>query len=299
MMTHRSRHGFSLVELLVVIAVVGILVALLLPALQAARESARRCSCRSNLRQAGLATLLYHDAQRHLPPPKAGAVAATTDHGGTLVLLLPYLEDSALYASYDPGLPITSPSNRGITGSVIPAYVCPSMTPPHASPAGGVRAFGYGSYLISTRERYQPVTNTGAFDNVQAGKRYRLGLKDIVDGTSSTLLIGEINYPFGDAEPLPSIDSPPAPGQGGGFAWAQGYWILAWGHMAGEAPRLFANNTTMAPPISRRTFRSDHPRGVNFVMLDGSVRFLDDQSDPEVRSALVTRAGQEIVPTGD
>jgi prepilin-type processing-associated H-X9-DG protein len=46
-------------------------------------------------------------------------------------------------------------------------------------------------------------------------------------------------------------------------------------------------------PISERTFRSDHPGGVQFVMLDGSVHFLPTNSDPDVRRALVTRAGGE------
>lgn len=59
----KRRIGFTLVELLVVIAIIGILIALLLPAVQAAREAARRTSCKSNLRQIGLALTQYLDRQ--------------------------------------------------------------------------------------------------------------------------------------------------------------------------------------------------------------------------------------------
>jgi prepilin-type N-terminal cleavage/methylation domain-containing protein/prepilin-type processing-associated H-X9-DG protein len=291
----RKHQGFTLVELLVVIAIIGILIALLLPAVQAAREAARRCMCRSNLRQVALATMMFHDAQKHLPPPKAGDVTATDDHGSALVLLLPFLEEGSLYATYDIEKSIRDPQNRLVTTGVIPTYLCPSMVPPTSGPSGGGEAFGYGSYLISTRDQFQPVINNGAFDNIIAGKPYRLGLSDITDGTSTTFLAGEINYPFGDAEPLPSVDRPSTQGDRLAFAWAQGYWILAWGHMASEAPLVFNNSKKAAHPLSGRTYRSDHVGGVNFAMLDGSVQFLSDDTDPELRRALVTRAGEEVV----
>ena len=62
------RPAFTLVELLVVMAIIGLLVALLLPAVQSAREAARRTQCRSQLKQVGLALHNYHDAHGALPP---------------------------------------------------------------------------------------------------------------------------------------------------------------------------------------------------------------------------------------
>ncbi len=288
-----SRVGFSLVELLVVIAIIGVLIALLLPAVQAAREAARRTNCRSNLRQLGLATLNYHDSQGHLPPPKIGT-ADTSPLGSTLVLLLPYLEEGARFAQYNHSKPIYDPQNTPITSSTVTPYLCPSMRLPTGSPSNGAQPLGPGSYLISTRTKYLPFTNDGAFGEMPKDGNYQLALRHISDGTSHTILAGEINYAFPAEESPASATGVSTPGKRSSFAWAEGYWLQAWGHMAGKLPVLFNNSKQYVPPISSRTYRSDHPGGVHFVLLDGSVHLLSDDSSPKIREALVTRAGGEI-----
>lgn len=289
-----TRRAFTLVELLVVIAIIGVLIALLLPAVQTAREAARRAKCLNNLKQIGLATLNYHDTQGHLPPPCASN-NAFNDRGSTLVLLLPYLEEGALYESYDFTKLVNDPVNQPVTTTTPAPYACPSMRVPTLGAKGGGTPYGFGSYLISTRSTLFPyVDPDGAFAPVNENKSYRLSFKQIVDGASRTLLVGEINYAFEQDEMLASVDQPLTPSGGaGGFAWARGYWALGWGHMASTKPHLFNNNDKMSQPFSTRTFRSDHPGGVHFARLDGSASIITDESDPEVRRALVTRAGGE------
>ena len=121
------RRGFTLVELLVVIAIIGILVALLLPAVQAARESARRAQCTNNIKNVALATLVYHDAQKHFPvdedlydgapdiidlkngrwlsePPDPLREAGKLSGAGWIVEVLPQLEEQAIFDRFKPFL---------------------------------------------------------------------------------------------------------------------------------------------------------------------------------------------------
>jgi prepilin-type N-terminal cleavage/methylation domain-containing protein/prepilin-type processing-associated H-X9-DG protein len=292
-----SRLAFTLVELLIVIAIIGILVALLLPAIQAARECARRVGCQNHLKQIGLAVQNYTSAQKHLPPPKIGAEQFNL-LGGVFISLLPYLEESARFSAYDPTKNVDDPVNLPITSVPVDVYMCPSMRLPRAVPSGPGETLGPGSYIISTRTEYGNFKALdGAFSNPTADGHYSLGLKNVTDGTSKTLLAGEINYGLQSWkwEDGPEIGTP----IWGDQTWAVGYWNLSWGHMAASKPEVFNNSKDYFAPESPRCFRSDHPGGVQFVMLDGSVRFLPTDSDPLVRKALVTRAGGETNTTID
>jgi prepilin-type N-terminal cleavage/methylation domain-containing protein len=110
------RGAFTLVELLVVVAIIGVLVALLLPAIQAAREAARRMTCRNHLRQVGLAALHYESQERRFPPGFLGSVDFSNPRArqdadgrphqwtGVLVHLLPHLEAPAIYDRFTTSL---------------------------------------------------------------------------------------------------------------------------------------------------------------------------------------------------
>ncbi len=121
MSSSRSR-GFTLVELLVVIAIIGILIALLLPAVQAAREAAKRMQCMNHLKQWGLALHNYHDAYKTFPQGSWG----TGNRLAFQVMLLPYLEQGALYEQFDLGLYYGNAPNQALMLESTPVHFCPS-----------------------------------------------------------------------------------------------------------------------------------------------------------------------------
>ena len=305
-----------MIELLVVIAIVGILVALLLPAIQAAREAARRTECQNHLKQIGLASLNFNDVNQHLPPPKAmvsGVVypdpVTYVNLGSTFVMLLPYLDEMHRFDAYDLSKLVTDPDNLALTGGAIDVFTCPSMRLPRNvphTPCGEV--LGPGSYVISAHFDKPTASLEGAFANprsrlVGGGKYvvepYTLGLQKILDGTSKTLLVGEINYGLDDLvwdESCPDLAGSP---RWGDQTWAEGYWFYSWGHVDWKAYEKAGirsyNARSIVTDSSRiaRVFRSDHPGGAQFVFVDGSVHFVREVVDYAVLRALVTRAGGE------
>ena len=114
-MPRAFKHGFTLVELLVVITIIGILISLLLPAVQSAREAARRLQCANHLKQIGLAFLTHHEAHGHLPTGGWGVRwVGDADRGfdkkqvgGWVYNILPYIEQEALHQLPGDGDPTT------------------------------------------------------------------------------------------------------------------------------------------------------------------------------------------------
>jgi prepilin-type N-terminal cleavage/methylation domain-containing protein len=127
-MSSCRRTAFTLVELLVVIAVISILIGLLLPAVQRARESANRIKCTNNLKQLGLAMHNHHDTFGTLPPNKLGEGMATW-----AVLILPEIEQDNIYRQWN--LDKTYWEQNSIAReSRVPVYFCPSRRAPGSTP---------------------------------------------------------------------------------------------------------------------------------------------------------------------
>jgi len=292
------RTAFTLVELLVVIAIIGILVALLLPAVQAAREAARRTQCSNNLKQIGLAIHNYHDVFNVLPNANAGGVANSHLSGHSIfVAIMPMLELSSGFQLYDFNQGNTAPFNREVVSQNIPTYLCPTASfrrqvggecdafraPGNYAP--NVGSLPYGNY-DPRPEQNGPIVYAHSVAE-------RTGFRDVTDGTSTTLMIGDSAYNLPDY----LFSSGPCSGDRRyGFTyWANPFplsvgFVTAYAFNPHDIPDdgVFDSNWL-------RSFRSEHAGIVNFTLVDGSVRSIAEAIDAGLLDALASRNGGEIV----
>ena len=203
--------GFTLIELLVVIAIIGVLIALLLPAIQQAREAARRSQCTNNLKQIGLALSSYHDTNLVFPPYKIWGGPTSNDDcplgsngwsnsGGlsSRVLLLPYLDQSELYATinFNGGAYVQtycSPNQSWITAdkTIVSVFICPSERMQPAEERGGMSADVGTNYpaMVSSDRDWQ--SSVQAQDGIFSS-RQPVSLRMVTDGASHTVCVGEV-----------------------------------------------------------------------------------------------------------
>lgn len=181
----RSDYGFTIIEVLFVISIMGIFMAMLVPALLAARGSARRLTCSSNMANLALATHQYELSWRHFP---AGAIdvgpeLAESSFGprhNWLSALLPFLDEENRYRKIDFRSSSYSPSNQAIAQLGLPVVRCPSaaVLKPWASSYAGIHHFEPAPISES---------NFGAFILNRGLTR-----DDFPDGYRYTILFGEV-----------------------------------------------------------------------------------------------------------
>ncbi|HUY33268.1 MAG TPA: DUF1559 domain-containing protein [Pirellulales bacterium] len=222
----RARRGFTMIELLVIVSVIGLLFALLLPALQSARESTRRTTCQSNLRQQGQAMSQFEQSRRRFPSGGEGTdltqqpPATAFDVPSTFSQILPYLDDEIFftqplnleYAYNDAACPV----NQVVSKVHFPEFLCPSNALRPADPSG----YGLTDYMPAV---YTDIDPASGIRNPMSRKNGALRLggtqaAQISDGLSRTIAVVEDAGRTNETTP-PSMTSPyPDPIFSGGAA---------------------------------------------------------------------------------
>ena len=298
--------GFTLVELLVAIAIIGILVGLLLPAVQTAREAARRMSCSNNLRQIGLATHNYESAHRRLPSSGQGTnfstnpASTTFDMHSAFTAILPFVEQSNVYSQMDLRFAYNAtPQNISAAKQVVSSFVCPSNAwRPSPKDMDGFGCTDYGPIYYVDLDPITGLQNKilraeGAL--VRGGSRFA----DITDGTSNTIFFGE-DIGRDERMQLNHVYIDPLDGQ------KRRFWRWAEADSAYGISKKINNNATPlgGPAICPWNVNncgpfeeifSQHPGGAHVSLADGSVQFLSESIVPSTLRALVTRSGSEVV----
>ena len=294
-----SRNGFTIVELLIVISIIGMLVSLLLPAVQSAREAARKTHCLNNCRQIGLAMHQYHDAQKQLPPSRISNGYLTWAG-----VILPHIEEGNLQP--DPVRLFTAqPDNLRTTP--ISLFLCPSREHESLIVANqrGVEGIT-GDYVGMSSTFCLEGTDGEIFDGALvygnpifsgiAGAplkswKSRTNFSKITDGLSKTFLVVEsslwaarrASIYDGDEQPggILGDDKYPAAAQ----VLAQKFEWFPVSQLDGDLPPTWAG--------------SAHEGVFHATMADGSSSVISKSADIIVLESLVTRSGNEIASLSD
>jgi prepilin-type N-terminal cleavage/methylation domain-containing protein/prepilin-type processing-associated H-X9-DG protein len=309
-MNRTSRAAFTLIELMVVIAIIAILMSLLLPAVQKVREAASRMQCQNNLKQIGTALHNYHTSYQNLPP-------GSNANGFTvLALILPFIEQDNVYAQIDFTQPANSAANAGATAIGVKTYVCPSdRTSVVPATGGGNNYFAnYGTEPWFFQNR---TVSNGVFTLREPKGGVRL--TDIKDGTSNTAAFSELRkgdynnamYSPWDWLNASSLGAPTTVQQA--YTLCQsintsnlGYqWLSAGGEWLNDNATGCAyihcgqpNSINCGFPANLRfcvNANSDHINGVNLLLCDGSVRYVNSDISLTTWRAVGTRASGEVL----
>lgn len=330
-MAKRTQGGFTLVELLVVISIIGMLMALLLPAISAARERARQLQCQNNLSNLSLAMTVYNDTHGRLPGYRDTLLTNVQDPVRVtwLVMVLPQLEKNDLYAIWKEDAtkgdnlpqfiasPVVLTNGKMISPLVyLPLMKCPSD--PESPQADGQPQ--PTSYVVNSGMADVPAQpkipgdwpDNGAFVSrweIQPAAMAQTSTDFISakDGASNTVMLSEnIDASFWFDPSFDAVKGPVAQGDGQGKMGPEMNYCFIWlGQQSTTDGNLPSNqayrNTNGRDPQNPSTGlplditwarpSSNHPGGCCFAFCDRHVTFLSDSMDYLGLTLLMTSNG--------
>lgn len=310
------RRGLTLLEMLIVIAILGLLMALLLPAVQSTRESGRRIVCSSQLRQIALAIHAYEEVHSCFPPASANTYSY-------LFSILPFVEQNALYAEVRSRNALFIELPVELKRVRVSVYQCPSDSFSRAQPyaTNYVGNMGYDPLTLGLNGVFCPPHIGGyGFELADFG----VSPAGITDGLSNTALVGELlvsEKPFSSfgsrlrmnwrtaesfgagehdqfvAACLGQLFAVDSNGQAVGQGMRGMYWMFETPSSTLYTHSVTPNNLSCQNSSSLRTgaftLASNHPGGVLVTFADGHTAFIDDSIATRAWRTMGTRAGGE------
>lgn len=328
----RPFIGFTLVEVLVVIAIIGVLISLLLPAVHAARESARRVQCSNNLKQLALGCLQHHEAFSHFPTGGWGWGWAGGDPdrgfrqkqpGGWIFNVLPYIEQLTIYGQ---GKGKTASQKLKIAGDqeLIPIAMlyCPSRRTVRAYPNPDMARFThFGAERRSTNARTDYAISTSSTDPVASKDKSNDQPQTLAEGDAASfpwqnftdhsgVCFVRSQVPIADIRDgtthtllvgekyLNPLNYETGADIGDNHPWAMSHNndTHRWTYYDSVTPANSLTPLQDTPGVLADTrFGSAHSGGCIFSLCDGSVRFFADSIDPQLFSRLGDRKDGQVI----
>jgi prepilin-type N-terminal cleavage/methylation domain-containing protein len=328
-MPGRNRHGMTLVEMLVVVAIIGVLVGLLIPAVQQARESARRLQCANNLKQIGLALHGHHAANNSLPagsmywdqtydvpkPPMPAGLVRNSPYTWAAAIL-PRMEAQGHYDLFRFDKAANDATNATPMTMVVPNYVCPSddaaanpifdnRCPAYLDPTRQVGGWYLGSAgpingscnLCTTPALCCQGDSTNPWGSKTGGKAPGLFVRSptrytfhhVRDGLSNTFMVGE-SLPAQNSHHMAFGSNSPIAAVN---VPMNSFALPAEEWQPGMTPSVW--HTIQASTVWHLMgYKSKHVGGCQFLMADGSTVSVAETIEPRIYWALGSKAGGEV-----